>query len=90
MKGTVTITLNDYEELKNTQGQSRMVELWQLRAMRARLKLSMDQVAKATGVNKATLSRIELERNCSYQNVKKLYDYYVLLIKNYEQVGDLT
>lgn len=75
MKESVKISLAHYELLKNRTG-TNFIELAELRAMRARLGISMDFVAKHTGVNKATISRIELERNCSYQNVKKLYEFY--------------
>ena len=78
METCVTMSINDYELLKGKEPNNyfKMVELSELRAMRAKLALSMDKVAAETGVNKATISRIELERNCSYQNVFKLYNYY--------------
>lgn len=43
---------------------------------RIKLKLSMTDVQKITGVNKSTISRIEQGKDTSYSSVKKLKDFY--------------
>ena len=43
---------------------------------RAKLKLSLREVAKETGVSPATISRIERGNECDFGNVKALDDWY--------------
>jgi predicted transcriptional regulator len=76
MEGKVEMTLESYNQLYDLRKKPKIIELSELKIMRTKLGLSMDQVADKTGINKATISRIELERNCSYQNVKKLFEFY--------------
>ena len=46
------------------------------RPWRQRLGLSLRQVAKATGVSPATISRMERGKECILSNVMKVHEYY--------------
>ena len=46
------------------------------RPWRQRLGLSLRQVAKATGVSPATISRMEHGKECLLSNVMKVHEYY--------------
>lgn len=41
---------------------------------REELGLTMDEVSKASGVSKSTISRMEKGNPCEYENVKKVYE----------------
>ncbi len=49
----------------------------ELKEMRLKTRYSMRQISKKTGVSTPTISRIEKGNNAEYQNVKKLYEFYV-------------
>lgn len=53
-----------------------MPSLLSLKERRAKLKLSLREVAKVTGVSPATISRIERGNRCDFGNVKALDDWY--------------
>lgn len=47
------------------------------KARRKELFLSMDDVSKATGIPKSTISRLENGKEVFYSSVKAIYDYYL-------------
>ena len=47
-----------------------------LNDMRLKLKLSLRDVAKKTGVSASTISRIERGSDCDFRSVKALYEFY--------------
>ena len=53
-----------------------MPSLLSFKERRAKLKLSLRDVAKETGVSPATISRIERGNECDFGNVKALDDWY--------------
>ena len=53
-----------------------MPSLLSLKERRAKLNLSLREVAKVTGVSPATISRIERGNRCDFGNVKALDDWY--------------
>lgn len=64
--------LNPYIEIKKK-------PLSFLRELRKRKNISMEQVAKAVGCTKSTITNIELGKTKStYKTLKKLYNYYGL------------
>lgn len=54
-----------------------MPSLHDFKARRELLGYSLRDVAKATGVSPATISRIERGNDADYTNVKKLHEWYV-------------
>lgn len=53
-----------------------MPSLLSFKERRLKLKLSLRDVAKETGVSPATISRIERGNECDFGNVKALDDWY--------------
>jgi len=53
-----------------------MPSLLSFKERRAKLKLSLRDVTKETGVSPATISRIERGNECDFGNVKALDDWY--------------
>jgi len=53
-----------------------MPSLLSFKERRGKLKLSLRDVAKETGVSPATISRIERGNECDFGNVKALDDWY--------------
>lgn len=53
-----------------------MPSLISFKERRTKLKLSLRDVAKETGVSPATISRIERGNECDFGNVKALDDWY--------------
>lgn len=53
-----------------------MPSLHDFKARRELLGYSLRDVAKATGVSPATISRIERGNDADYNNVKKLHEWY--------------
>lgn len=53
-----------------------MPSLLSFKERRDKLKLSLRDVAKGTGVSPATISRIERGNECDFGNVKALDDWY--------------
>jgi transcriptional regulator with XRE-family HTH domain len=58
-----------------------MPSLCDFKERRNLLGFSLRQVAKATGVSPAAISRIERGREAYYSNVKTLHEYYLSVCK---------